>query len=492
MGSTLAARSAATRGAFVKQAPRPARRSWWLEEALAHPEFVEPPAPPLEGDAKADIVVLGGGYTGMWTAYFLKERDPGVDVVLLEADICGGGPSGRNGGFCDGWWSHIEDVASTYGDADALELMMTVGRSPSEIGDWCERHGVDAWFTRGGSLAVATNVAHEHGWRDLLAVARRLGVQEEFEPLSPGEVQKRCASPRFGSGLLVRDAATVQPARLARGLRRVLIERGVRIFEGAPVTRFRAGRPAIAETPRGTVTAREAVVALGAWATWWRAFKPRLTVRGSYIVVTAPAPERLEELGWTGGESIYDERSSLHYLRTTADGRIAFGMGGLQPNLARRIDHRYDYVTRYARRVARDLIRMFPTFEDVPIEASWGGPINVSGLTMPFYGSMRTGNVHYGLGYTGNGVGPSHLGGKILAALAMHADDGFTRLAVVTRKPKRFPPEAIRSPGMFFVNAAIRRKDDLEDEGRRAGPLTRFVATLPRRLGYKLGPSPRE
>jgi glycine/D-amino acid oxidase-like deaminating enzyme len=206
------------------------------------------------------------------------------------------------------------------------------------------------------------------------------------------------------------------------------------------------------------------------------------------MVVTAPAPERLEEMGWTGGESVSDQRSSLHYARTTADGRIAFGLGGLQPDLARHIDHRYDYVDRYARRVAGDLVRMFPSFADVPIEAAWGGPINVSGYTLPFFGSLAPGNVHYGLGYTGNGVGPSHLGGKILAALTLRADDGFTRLGVVTREPKRFPPEPIRSPGMLVANAAIRRKDDLEEAGRRVDPLTSFVARLPRRLGFNLGP----
>jgi glycine/D-amino acid oxidase-like deaminating enzyme len=211
-------------------------------------------------------------------------------------------------------------------------------------------------------------------------------------------------------------------------------------------------------------------------------------VRGSYIVATAPAPDRLADLGWTGGESIYDLRSSIHYTRTTDDGRIVFGLGGLQPDLARRIDHRYDYVERYARRVADDLVAMFPSFAGVPIEAAWGGPINVSGFTMPFFGTLPPGTVHYGLGYTGNGVGPSHLGGKILAALALHAGDGFTRLAVVTTTPKRFPPEPLRSPGMFVVNRAIRRKDDLEDAGRRVDPVTRLVASMPRRLGYNLGP----
>jgi glycine/D-amino acid oxidase-like deaminating enzyme len=459
-----------------------------MEEALAHEEFAGPEAPPLRSDTAADVVILGGGYTGLWTAWFLKERDPGIDVVLLESGICGGGPSGRNGGFLDGWWDRARDLAATYGDADAMELLMTAGRAPAEVGAWCEHNGVDAWFRHDGSLSVSTTPAHDTGWKTLLDVARRLGVEAEYEVLPAEDVRKRCASPVFRSGLLIRDAATVQPARLARGLRRVLLERGVRIHEGTPVTRFRFGTPAVAVTPGGSVRAGEAVVALGAWATWWRAFTPRTTVRGSYVVVTAPAPERLEELGWTGGESVSDQRSSLHYARTTADGRIALGLGGLQPDLARHIDHRYDYVERYARRVARDLGRLFPSFADVPIEAAWGGPINVSGYTLPFFGSLAPGNVHYGLGYTGNGVGPSHLGGKILAALTLRADDGFTRLAVVTREPKRFPPEPIRSPGMLVANAAIRRKDDLEEAGLRVDPLTSFVARLPRRLGYNLGP----
>jgi glycine/D-amino acid oxidase-like deaminating enzyme len=470
-------------------APRPAHRSWWLEEALADPAFAGPEAPALEGEVRADVAILGGGYTGMWTAWFLKEREPSLEIVLLEADICGGGPSGRNGGFCDGWWANLVDVVATYGEADALELVMAVGRSPTEIGAWCAANGVDAWFTHSGDLAVATNPTHEGAWARTLGLAERLGVADEYEPLTREQVRKRCASPAFGGGLLIHDAANLQPARLARGLRRVLIERGVRVFEHTPVTRFRASSPAVAETPNGRVTAAEAVVALGAWATWWRAFYPYTTVRGSYMVVTEPAPERLADLGWTGGEQIRDLRSSIHYARTTPDGRIALGLGGLQPNLARRIDHRYDYEERLARRVARDLVRLFPPFEGVPVEAAWGGPINVAGFTMPFFGSGgRHGNVHHGLGYTGNGVAPSHLGGKILASLALHSGDGFSRLAVVTRRPKRFPPEPIRSPGMLVANAAIRRLDDLRDARRRVDPLTRFVATLPRRLGFNLGP----
>jgi glycine/D-amino acid oxidase-like deaminating enzyme len=460
-------------------------RSWWLRDALA----AEPgdPAPPLETDITADVVILGSGYTGMWTAWFLKERDPGIDIVICERDICGGGPSGRNGGFLDGWWCHVADIVATYGEHEA-GAMLAAETGPREIGAWCEINGVDAWFRNAGDLAVTTNPTQEGKWKSTIESAARLGAADRFEILTADEVRSRCDSRVFGSGMFLPDAATVHPARLARGLRRVLLERGVRIYENTPVRRFGAGRPVFAETPRGTVRAASAVIALGAWATSWKRFHPYLTVRGSYMVVTAAAPEKLEEIGWTDGEAIRTMRSSIHYFRTTPDGRIAFGLGGLQPDLARRIDHRYAYDEHMVRRVALDLRKLFPSFRDVPIEAGWGGPINVAGFNLPFFGTTGKGNVHHGLGYTGNGVGPSHLGGKILAALATGADDALTSLAVVTREPKRFPPEPIRSPGALLANEAIRRKDDLEDAGRRVSPITSAMARFPRRLGYNLGP----
>lgn len=467
-------------------APPRIDRSWWLREALAD----EPgePCPPLSEDIAADVVVVGGGYTGMWAAYFLKERDPGIDVVALEQDICGGGPSGRNGGFVNGWWTAIGEMARRFGDADAMELCLAASRSVHGIAEFLRRHAIDAWWTPNGELAVASSPFHAGAWGPMLEDARRHGVDDEFEELTPSQVSEICISPMFGGGVFSREFATAQPARLARGLRRVLLERGVRIFEQTPVRRFGAGHPVVAETPGGTVRAGDAVLAVNAWGINWKRLRPYVAVRGSYIVLTAPAPEKLEEIGWTGGQAIRDFRPSLHYLRTTPDGRIAFGCAGMQPGLSRRIGPRFAYDAGFLRKAVEDLHQMFPTFRDVPIEAGWGGPIDVAGLYLPFFGSFPSGTVHHGLGYTGNGVGPAHLGGQILASLAMHAEDGFSRLAVVTHEPLRFPPEPLLSPGMLVVNEAIRRKDDAEADGRRAGRLTTFAARIPRRLGYNLGP----
>src|SRR5439155_617892 len=214
-----------------------------------------------------------------------------------------------------------------------------------------------------------------------------------------------------------------------------------------------------------------------------------LTVRGSYIALTAPAPDRLRELGWTNGMGLSDYRAALHYVRTTPDGRIAFGVAGMQPGLARSIGPRFDWDARPVRIAVQDLHRMFPTFAGVPVEAAWGGPIDVSGLHLPFFGSLEGTGVHYGLGYTGNGVGPSHLGGRILAAKTLRTDEpDLFALPLVAERPLRFPPEPLRSPGALVVNAAIRRRDSLADRDRRPNPLVEFVARLPRRLGYNLGP----
>ena len=468
--------------------PADTGRSWWLQEALARPEFEGEPAPPLEGDTSADVVILGGGYTGLWTALHLKELDPGVDVVLLEQDICGGGPSGRNGGFISSFWEDLPHLAEVYGDDMALHICRVGDESIAAIGAFCEANDIDAWFAADGALGVATSESQVGAWADLVITADRLGVGDDLEVLDTAGARARLDSPVVAGGVFMPHGATAQPARLVRGLRRVAMERGVRIFEGSPVTRFGAGSPSIAETPGGSVRAGSAVLALNAWSAHLKRFRRTITVRGSYIVMTAPAPEELAALHWIDGVGVSNYRAALHYLRTTPDGRIAFGIGGMQPNLARTIGPRFAYDEHALRVAIADLHRMFPSFRDVPIEAGWGGPIDVSGAHLPFFGTFENGAVHYGLGYTGNGVGPAHFGGRILALRALGRYEDVLDLPFVDADPLRFPPEPIKSPGALIANSAIRRKDEFEDRGQAPNPLVDFVARLPRRLGYHLGP----
>src|SRR6202521_12028 len=279
-----------------------AQRSWWLRDALA----AEPsePAPPLKQDTTADVVIVGGGFTGLWTAYFLTRANPGLGIVVLEQDICGGGPSGRNGGFASGWWDELSGLVTLYGPEAAVRGGRATSSSIEAIGTFCDEHGVDAWYRRGGYMYAITAAAHEPVCEELVKLAREVGAPEELSELSAAEVRARCASPAFRGGAFMRDGASVQPARLVRGLRRVVLERGVKIYEGTTATGLQAGPPAIVTTPRGTVRAKNAVLALNAWATGWPQLQRKLVAWSSYIVLTAPAPDRLRAGGWArGGQS---------------------------------------------------------------------------------------------------------------------------------------------------------------------------------------------
>jgi glycine/D-amino acid oxidase-like deaminating enzyme len=472
----------------VQAVPEPGdRRSWWLREAFAtDPPTV--PTPPLEHDIAADVVIIGGGFTGLWTAEHLRRLAPGIDVVVLERDVCGGGASGRNGGLVTGWWDELSRLVDLFGEDEAVRLCRALKTSIQAIGEWCDRHGVDAWYRPGGYMMVAAAQAQEGALDVEVELARQLGVGEELVPMAADEVRARCSTLSFGRGVLMRDGATVQPARLARGLRRVLLERGVRIHEGTAVARLRSGDPCVAETPRGSIRAGVAVAAVNAWGIGWRALRPRVVARGSYITLTEPIPDRLEELRWTGGECFTDMRTAVHYFRTTADGRVAFGGGGASVGVGRRIGRTYTHDTSAVRRTGAGFRRLFPSLADVRLEEAWGGPIDVSPFHLPFFGRIGPGRCFYGLGYTGNGVGPSELGGRILASWVLRVEDDWTSLPIAHYRPLRYPPEPFRSVGAWVVNRAVVRRDRQLERDGAARPLTNLVARLPRRLGYRLPP----
>jgi glycine/D-amino acid oxidase-like deaminating enzyme len=283
----------------------------------------------------------------------------------------------------------------------------------------------------------------------------------------------------------MRDAASVQPARLARGLRRAVLERGVRVFERTPVMDLHGGATITAAAPGGRVRASQGVLALNAWAVGWPRLRRRLVAWSSYLVLTAPAPERLAEIGWTGGEVVSDLRASLRYFRTTADGRIAFGGGG--GRASGRIGDSFTRDRRAVTQAAEGFRRYFPSFADVPIEDAWGGAIDVSPTHLPVFGRLDP-NLHYALGYTGNGVAPSHLAGQALAALLAGEDTAVTRLPMVGARQKAFPPQPFRQLGAAVIRRAMIASETAAERGRAPNPLVDAVARLPRRLGYLLGP----
>jgi glycine/D-amino acid oxidase-like deaminating enzyme len=453
------------------------RHGWWLEEAG---EVV--PTRPLDGDATADVVVVGGGYLGLWTAWHLRELEPDANVVVLESELCGHGPSGRNGGFCETIWGDAHRLRKVAGDEATLATCRASEEAVRGIGAWCDANGVDAWFRETPMLEVATTASQLGSWDEEVRTAAALGAGEEVVPATGEEIRARCDSPLFLGGALYRLNATVHPARLALGLRATLLERGVRIHERTQATELHPDGSV--ETRPGRVHAGATVLAVNSAAVGFPGYGRSLAVASSHIVLTEPVPDVLDELGWTGGEAIVDARTLVHYFRTTRDGRIVFGWGG----------GRMGYADRRARRLERDpdvvartreaLTRFFPQLEGREVTHAWGGPIDVSPTHTPIFGSR--GRVHHGFGFTGNGVGPSYLGGQILARLALDRRDELTALPIVDPARKLFPPEPFRYLGGSLIRRALVEKDAAEDEGRRPGPATRAVASLPRRLGLRL------
>jgi glycine/D-amino acid oxidase-like deaminating enzyme len=473
--------------ARTQDLPVPGRqRSWWLREALAAEDDPDP-APSLASATDADIAIVGGGYTGMWAAYFIHERDPNARIVLLEQDICGGGPSGRNGGFVHGWWESLGYLAERFGEDAALEIAREADEVVDGIGSWCATHLIDAHYAKAGYLRVNAFPNEPPDWPDAVERLRAAGMGDQLRPIDPGAVQRICASPALREGLLMPSAASVQPALLARGMRRVLLERGVRIHEGTRVRELATNGRVRLRADGGTVSADQAIVAINAWASGWPGLRSRVLAWGSYMVVTEPIPERLAELGWTGGEILSDSRFTISYFRTTRDDRIAFGGGVGAAGFGGRIGGTFTDDRRAVARVAANFRHLLPTLGDVRFVDAWGGPIDVTGHRFPEIASSHGGRVHFAHGFAGNGAGPSRLAGRILAALATGADDPVARLPIVGRRQPLLPPEPIRFIGARMTREALIRQDDALDAGRRPAWYLRLVAALPKLLGYRIG-----
>ena len=460
----------------------PTLPAWWLEEALAA-EGEVPEAPRLEGEAEADVAIVGGGYTGLWTALALRERDPSLRIAVLEAEICGWGPSGRNGGFLHGYWTRLAQLRDLVGAERALELC----RAGDRIVPAVRELGEDVWLREAGYLKVSAAPAQDVKLDRIVAAARVLGVEEEAVPLSAAEVAERCRSAVFRRGVFFRDGATVQPARLARALRRAVTAQGIALHERTRLTALEAGRPSTLATPHGRLRAAEVVVATNAAAAGWKPVAGRVTNFGSYVVLTEPVPELLAEIGWTGGESITDARMFVHYFRTTPDGRVLMGSGSGPIGFGGRVDGRFAYDESTVARAEAGLRRLLPGLKRAQVERAWGGPIDVSSDHLPFFGTVPGTRVHYGLGYSGSGVGASWLGGQILASLVLGLDDEWTALPLVGRRVPRLPPEPFRRLGGGLVRAAILACEHAEEEGRPAPRTARAAAALPRLIGMEIG-----
>jgi glycine/D-amino acid oxidase-like deaminating enzyme len=435
--------------------------------------------PRVAGSTRADVAIVGGGYVGLWTALRIKERVPDCDVAVVEAASCGSGASGRNGGQAHAWWSAFGSLIALCGVQEAVHICRASETALDELEalEADSESGFD--FRRDGWLWTATTPAQVGGWDGALELCREHGVSP-YRPLDRDELLERTGSPVHLAGVVEERAGTLQPARLVAALRARALARGVRIYENSPVLEInRDGAPKL-HTPNGTISADRVVLATNAWAAELPELRRRLLVVSSEIVATVPVRGRLDAIGWRGGEAICDTQQRVLYYQATPEGRVVFGRGGGLVSPSGRVTAAFARQPRWAADAVHAFRRVYPMLADVPIETDWSGPIDRSLTGLPMFGRLD-GNerIFYGVGWSGTGVGPAAVGGRILASLALGIDDEWSACGLVEQPAaERFPPAAVQAVGAPIVRAAVRRQARALDVGRTPSRMATAIANL--------------
>lgn len=450
-------------------------RCIWLREAIAPGET---DAPSLVGAQRADVCIVGGGFAGLWTAMEIKKRDPSCDVAIVEADICGGGASGRNTGMVISQWAKFAALKSLCGEADAVRLGKAFGSSADGIESFCCNNNIDAEFRRDGWVWGATCAKHVGSWDGILAALEASGLSP-FRRLTGRDIAQLCGTTSFLAGIHDPLAATVHPGKLVRGLRRVALARGIRIFENAAMVRLDRSDPVVVHTARGFMRAKTCVLTMNAWSTLIPELRPTILVIASDDAVTGPVPDLLDKVGYRRRPLMGDSQTFVTGFRTTANDRFQPGVTGGLLGYGALSGNRFEGRS-FREKAIRDCVRRgFPALADLPFVDSWYGPIDRTRSGLPLFGALPgSPNIFYGYGFSGNGVATTSVTAKILAALALRVTDEWSSCGLI-RSPERWlPPEPVRFLGSHLVRAAIRRKDRLENENRTPGPLVRALAAL--------------
>jgi putative aminophosphonate oxidoreductase len=456
-------------------------RPFWIEQALFNDGDL---APALQGAQRADVCIVGGGFTGLWTAIQAKEQNPSLDIAILEADLCGAGASGRNGGCLLTWSAKFFTLRGLFGEAEAIRLVKASEAAVDHIASFCQAHGIDAELRRDGTLYTATSQAQVGTLEPVMQALEACGIKSYYT-LPPHEVAQRSGSARNLAGVYSPIAATVHPGKLVRGLRRTALDMGIRIYERTPMLDFSAGQPAVVRTPAGSMEAPKLVLAINAWmASQFPQFERTIAVVSSDMVITERCPELLQQMGLRDGVSVLDSRTFVYYYRSTVDGRLMLGKGGNTFAWRGRIAPVFDRRSPYEGELTQALHSFFPALRETPITASWNGPSDRSVTGFPFFGRLGGApHIYYGFGYSGNGVGPSYMGGQILSSMLLEQDNAWTRSPLTQGPLGHFPPEPIRYVGSIVVRNAIRRKERAEDEDRAPWLIDRMLSKFANAAG---------
>ncbi|MEV7398772.1 FAD-binding oxidoreductase [Aeromicrobium sp. NPDC092404] len=435
-------------------APHDRRTSW--SDAAPVPFWLDTPdrpqaRPALDGDLRTELAVVGGGFTGLWTALMAKERDPGREVVLVEAGRVAGEATGRNGGFCSASLTHGEANGRERWPDEYDQLHRLGLENLDEIAATIERYGISCDFQRTGELAVATR-PHE------------LAEFDASDPsfLDADALRQEVDSPTYLGGTWDREGtAMLDPARLAWGLAAAAESAGVRIIEHTPVTRLKeSGNHVDLVTAAGTITAERVALATNAFPRLLKRLRFHTVPVYDYVLMTEPlTEEQLASIGWRNRQGMADSGNQFHYYRITADNRILWGGYDAIYHLGRRIRPKHEHRPQTYATLAANFFATFPQLEGLTFSHHWGGVIDTCTRFCAFFGTAHDGRVAYATGYTGLGVGASRFGANVVLDLLSGEETERTRLEMVRTRPLPFPPEPFAWIGIQLTTWSLKRAD---------------------------------
>lgn len=438
------------------------------------------PRPPMAGDTEADVAIVGAGYTGLWTAYYLLKERPDLRVVIVDREVAGFGASGRNGGWCSALFAApMGKIARRYGRNAALALKTEMCRTVDEVGRATEEEGIDAHFHKGGTLTLVTSPTQLQRVRGEISDEREWGLSsDDHRWLEPDELGERIRVPGTLGAAFTPHCARVHPARLVRGLADVVERLGVRIYERTTVTEL---RPRSALTDRGTIRADVIVRATEGYTAQLPGMKRKLLPLYSLMVATEPLPaEAWEEIGWNGYETLHDGRHLLIYAQRTADDRIAIGGRGAPYHFGSRIADGFDHDPDVFASLRRQIAELFPAAADAKVTHEWGGCLGVPRDWFSSVGFDRATGLGWAGGYVGDGVSTTNLAGRTLRDLILGEQTDLTRLPWVNHRWRTWEPEPLRWLG---VNAGLKLMAHADRVEERTGRPTKRGELVKRLIG---------
>jgi glycine/D-amino acid oxidase-like deaminating enzyme len=439
------------------------------------------PATPLAGNAEADVAIVGAGFTGLWTAYYLAAAQPGLRIAVCEQEIAGFGASGRNGGWCSALFpASLSKLARMAGPAAATAMYRAMERTVDEVGRVAAAEEIDCHWAKGGTVKFARSATQLERAKADVAEAREFGFgEDDLRLLSAGEAQAMAGATSVLGGAFTPHCAAIHPARLARGLAEAVRRRGVALHEGTPVTAITPGQ---VQTPLGTIRARHVVRATEGYTPRLPGLQRAVAPVYSLMIATEPLPDSAwEQIGLASRPTFADYRHMIIYGQRTADGRLAFGGRGAPYHLGSAVRPQFEQEPAVFSALRHTLAELFPAAAGAQITHTWGGPLGVPRDWCASVGLDRATGLAWAGGYVGDGVATTNLAGRTLADLILEHDSDLTRLPWVGHRSPNWEAEPLRWLGM---NAGLQVMSWADREEARTGRQSRAAQMMERFLGH--------